>query len=235
MKNKSLSLEQKRVDHDLMMIIIVTFIVLGIYTGYNEPFDAFAKNENLPLLLRTAVLAFFQFGVAGLGITMVSIYRKESFVQFGLNRKNLMKAILLSIITFVPYSIFSIVTGETTSYMPFQSVLFTKDVLSSPLPINVIGMLIIALAWGFFEGFNYVVIADKINIRFPSSHFWLDWGAITCAVMCILIHGVIGITPSDIIEMMTVLFIIYGMLMVRKMTGNAWGCVFIFVFLWNAF
>ena len=53
--------------------------------------------------------------------------------------------------------------------------------------------------------------------------------------MCILIHGAIGVTPKDFIEMLTVLFIIYGILMVRKFTGNAWGCVFVFVFLWNAY
>jgi hypothetical protein len=25
------------------------------------------------------------------------------------------------------------------------------------------------------------------------------------------------------------------MLIIREITGNAWGCIFIFVFLWNAF
>ncbi len=35
--------------------------------------------------------------------------------------------------------------------------------------------------------------------------------------------------------MITILIIIYGMLMVKEITDNAWGCVFMFVFLWNAF
>ncbi len=35
--------------------------------------------------------------------------------------------------------------------------------------------------------------------------------------------------------MITILIIIYGMLMVKEITGNVWGCVFVFVFLWNAF
>jgi hypothetical protein len=96
-------------------------------------------------------------------------------------------------------------------------------------------MTIIAIAWGFFEGFNYIVIMDKINIRYPSKNKWLDIGAITCAIMCILIHGAIGVNPKDFIEMLTVLIIIYGMLMVRKFTGNAWGSVFAFIFLWNAY
>jgi len=53
--------------------------------------------------------------------------------------------------------------------------------------------------------------------------------------MCILIHGMIGVTPEGFLEMLTVMIIIYGMLMVKEFTGNAWGCIFIFVFLWNAF
>lgn len=80
-----------------------------------------------------------------------------------------------------------------------------------------------------------MVISDKINRRFPSKNRWLNWGAIICALMCILIHGMVGVTPEGILEMLTVMIIIYGMLMVRTFTGNAWGCVFIFVFLWNAF
>jgi len=45
----------------------------------------------------------------------------------------------------------------------------------------------------------------------------------------------IGVTPEGFLEMLTVMIIIYGMLMVKEFTGNAWGCIFIFVFLWNAF
>jgi len=235
MKKKKLSREQKRTNIDLYIIFISTFIILGIYMGFKTSIDTFIKSGNIHILIRTAAIAFIQFGVAGLGITIVSVYRKESFIKYGLNSKNIIKTILLSALMFVPQIIFMVVTGEATSYMPFQRVGMTKEVLSSAVPINVIGMLLIAIAWGFFEGFNYTVITDKINTRYPSSNKWLDWGAITCAIMCILIHGMVGVSLSGIIEMITVLIIIYGMLIVRKFTGNAWGTVFIFVFLWNAF
>ncbi len=52
--------------------------------------------------------------------------------------------------------------------------------------------------------------------------------------MCIVVHGAIGVTPDAIIEMLCTIFLIYGMLMVRKKTGNAWGCVLIFFAYWNA-
>ncbi|MDY2523197.1 hypothetical protein SOP64_10755, partial [Weissella confusa] len=111
----------------------------------------------------------------------------------------------------------------------------TKELLVSRFPSTVIGILITAIVWGFFEGFNYVVISDKINKRYPTNYLWLDWGAIFCAILCIVIHGAIGLTVESIVEMISIVLIIYGMLLVKKLTGNAWGCVFVFVFLWNAF
>lgn len=52
--------------------------------------------------------------------------------------------------------------------------------------------------------------------------------------MCILVHGAIGITPDAFMEMAVTVFLIYGMLLVRRLTGNAWGCVLIFLICWNA-
>jgi hypothetical protein len=63
----------------------------------------------------------------------------------------------------------------------------------------------------------------------------VSWGALICAAMCVAVHGAIGVTPGGIAEMVTILVLIYGMLEVRRRTGNAWGCVCVFVFLWNAF
>lgn len=235
MDKKILTIDQKKANIDLWIIIITVCIVLGIYNKFNNAISDTVYNIQLPILLRTFFIALFQYGVAGLGITLVFIYRKESIFSYGLCRKNLFITLVLSALMFLPNIIFNIITGDATSYLPFQGVSITKEVLSSSLLIKIIGLSIIAVAWGFLEGFNYAVITDKINILYPSKNKWIDIGAISCAIMCILIHGAIGITPKDIIEMFTVLIIIYGMLMVRKFTGNAWGCVFLFVFLWNAY
>ena len=101
------------------------------------------------------------------------------------------------------------------------------------IPFSILGMALIVLVWGFFEGFNYVVICDKINRRYPTTNEWLDYGAITCAIMCILFHP-FSTSFWGIVEIITTVIAIYGMLMVKKKTGNAWGCVFAFCFIWNA-
>jgi uncharacterized membrane protein YqaE (UPF0057 family) len=235
LEKMKLTNEQKRMDIDLYIIIATTLSVLGVYMGFQNQFTIFVQNQNIHILLRTLVSALLQFGVAGIGITIVSVFRKESFLTYGLKCKGATLSILLCVLCYVPYIIFIFVTKQVDGYLPFQSVWVTKEVLASGFPINIIGMILIAIAWGFFEGFNYVIISDKINKRCPSKNKWLNWGAIVCAVLCILIHGFIGITPEGIIEMLTVLIIVYGMLMVKEVTGNVWGCVFIFVFLWNAF
>lgn len=227
--------KQKELDIDLWIITIVSFVSLGIFMIFQKEIYGIVKNEELPILSRVLLVAIFQYGLAGFGITIVSIFRKEHFLSYGLKTEGMFLSILLCVLCFIPNIIFSYTLGQSNSYLPFQTVLTTKEVLASDFPINVIGMLITATAWGFFEGFNYIVISEKINRRYPTNSKWLNWGAIFCAIMCILIHGVIGVTFEGIIEMITVLIIIYGMLMVKEFTGNAWGCVFIFIFLWNAF
>ena len=131
--------------------------------------------------------------------------------------------------------LFLISRGQIHSYLPFQSILLTREVLASSFPTNILGFLLIGLIWGFWEGFNYVVIANKINCRFPSHQTWLDYGALTCALICLMIHGMISFHLHAILEALSVFILIYGMLVIQKRTGNAWGCIFIFLFIWNAF
>jgi hypothetical protein len=234
MLKPQLAIEQKKVNIDLYIIVGFTIIILAILMSFQTQFYFLAKNKEVHILLRTLGMAFMQFGIAGFGIITIMILRKENFRSYGLKRKGALKSIIFSVLMFVPFAILSIFTGSLNGYLPFQSVWMTKELLASNFPINIVGMLLITISWGFFEGFNYVVISKKINTRFPTSNRWLNWGAIVCAIMCILIHGVIGITPESIIETVTVFIIIYGMLIVKEYTDNAWGSVFIFIFLWNA-
>lgn len=48
-------------------------------------------------------------------------------------------------------------------------------------------------------------------------------------------HMAVGAAPNSIFQAVAFFILIYGMLIVKEFTGNDWGVVFIFVFLWNAF
>ena len=232
MAKQQLSAEQKRLDTDIWIIALVTLGVFLFYVTAGKQLMSFVVNSNISVVPRLLLNAGVQFGVAGLGITIVCILRKEKFTHFGLIRKNVFKAIIWTIICFVPSILYVFLSGQFNGYQPF-SILITDDVIASGIPFSIIGMALIIVVWGFFEGFNYAVICEKINSRYPSKKKWLDYGAISCAIICILFHP-FSTSFWGIVEIITTFIAIYGMLMVRKQTGNAWGCVFAFCFIWNA-
>ncbi len=227
---------KKQLSIDLWMILIVIFIVLGVIVfGLGSGMNQFSNNQSVNIVIRVLVIGVCgQFGIAGLGITIVCLLRKESFLKFGLNTKNLLPALGLSLLCCVPDFIYCLISGSVHTWCPFWDVNTTPEVLSSAFPYNVLAFAITAICWGFFEGFNYVVIRDKISEMLPSKYRFWDWGAFICAIMCILIHGAVGVTPDALIEMIVTIILIYGMLIVRKETGNAWGCILIFFVYWNA-
>ncbi|MEZ7748434.1 hypothetical protein O3777_01680 [Gemella sanguinis] len=232
MSKKQLTVEEKRLDLDLTIIGIVTFLVFGLFVLYAKQINGFISNENINVVLRLLLNAGIQFGVAGLGIVIVMVFRKESFSSYGLKMDNIVKSILGTIVSFLPVIIYIFASGSFKGYHPLH-ISITKDVIVSGFPINILGMCLILIVWGFFEGFNYAVIADKINKRYPTKSIWLNYGAITCAFICLLFHPI----KTDfwgIIELITTFIAIYGMLIVKAKTNNAWGCIFAFVFIWNA-
>ena len=232
MEKQQLTAEQKRLDTDLWIIAAVTFAVFLSYAVMGKQLMSFIADKSISVIPRLLLNAAVQFGVAGLGVTIVCVIRKEKFTQFGLAGKNIVKAIIYTALCFAPSICFTFVSGRFKGYQPFN-ILITDEVLSSGLPISILGMAIIVIVWGFFEGFNYAVICEKINKRYPSANRWLDYGAISCAIICLLFHP-LSMTLWGLIEMITTFVAIYGMLIVKKQTGNAWGCVFAFCFIWNA-
>lgn len=232
MAKQTLTIEQKRLDIDIWIIVLVTLGSFVIYTITGNQLMNFVKNSDVSVIPRLLLNATVQFGVAGMGISLVCILRKERFSKFGLKTKNSGKAIIGTVLCFVPIIGYIFASGQFSGYQPFSTILVIKDVLSAGAPVSIIGMVIIIVVWGF-EGFNYVVICYKINKRYPSTNQWLDYGAITCAIVCILFHP-ISFSFWGIVQIITTFAAIYGMLIVKKITGNAWGCIFAFLFIWNA-
>lgn len=128
------------------------------------------------LLLQTLLGALTEYGVFGLGITIVCAVRRESFRSFGLKWEKLGVTVLLSALACAPAFVSMLFRNEVHSYLPFQTVNFTKQVLEAGFPVSLVGMVIIAASWGFFEGFSYVVIAERVNRLFPVRRVWLNAG-----------------------------------------------------------
>ena len=174
MSKKQLALEQKKLDLDLTIIGIITFMVFGIYAVYSNQMKDFITNRSINIVSRLLLNAGIQFGVAGLGIVIVMILRKESFSEYGLKTKNIFKSILGTILCFSPLVIYIFASGNFRGYHPFK-IMLTDDVFSSGFPTNIFGMGMIVLVWEFFEGFNYAVISDKINKRYHSKSIFANY------------------------------------------------------------
>ena len=223
---------KKKLTIDLWIIALVTIAVYIVYGVFGSRIMSFCKNSDISVWPRLLTAAALEFGIAGLGITIVGLMRKESFASFGLRWENAIKAVLWTIVFFLPYILFIFLSGQFEGYEPL-SIMVTPDLHKAGIVATIIGTLVIAVVWGFLEGFNYVVICEKINRRFPVKTKFFDWGALVVSIMGILFH-LMSFSIQGIIEIVTTFIAIYGMLQVRKVYKNAWGCVFAFLFIWNA-
>ena len=223
---------KKKLPIELWIIALVTRAVDIVYGVFGSRIMSFCKNSDISVWPRLLTAAALEFGIAGLGITIVGLMRKESFASFGLRWENAIKAVLWTIVFFLPYILFIFLSGQFEGYEPL-SIMVTPDLHKAGIVATIIGTLVIAVVWGFFEGFNYVVICEKINRRFPVKTKFFDWGALVVSIMGILFHPM-SFSIQGIIEIVTTFIAIYGMLQVRKVYKNAWGCVFAFLFIWNA-
>ena len=71
--------KQKELNMDLWIITIVSLVSLGIFIAFQKEIYGIVKDDAFPILLRVLLSALFQYGVAGVGIAIVSILRKEYF------------------------------------------------------------------------------------------------------------------------------------------------------------
>lgn len=227
---QELTAAQKKLDTDIWIIALITLAGFMFYMINGNKLAAFIDDEHTHILLRTIVVAFLQFSIAGLGSMIVCILRKETLAEMGIRKKGALKAILSSVICFLPYLVYLFASGQFSGYMPL-SILISDNILSSTILNKIIGMTIVVIAWGFFEGFNYYIISKKINQRYPGK---IDSGAVTCALVCILFHP-FRTSFWGIIEILATFIFIYGMVHSANKNKNAWGCIFSFLFLWNAF
>ena len=229
------TIEKQKAKRDLIILFCATLIPLIIYLFFANVWNIRGRDESINFWLRFWSISLTAYGLAGLGCTIVFLYRKERFSDYGLVKKDAFLSIALSVFAFIPHFLFMYFTGDVEGYLPMNGTVLTDSVLARPFPQNILCMGFLFLIWGFFEGMSYVYISKKINTIFPPKNQYLNWGAIFGGIVCVLMHGMIGLDILTIIEAITVFIFIYGILVVKDKTGNAWGCVFSFLFLWNAF
>lgn len=91
---------KKKLTIDLWIIALVTIAVYIVYGVFGSRIMSFCKNSDISVWPRLLTAAALEFGIAGLGITIVGLMRKESFASFGLRWENAIKAVLWTIVFF---------------------------------------------------------------------------------------------------------------------------------------
>ena len=227
--------EKKYAKQDLLILTVITMLPLFIYVFFGSAIMQFGRNSENNIWLRFLPVLLIQFGQAGLGASVVAILRKESLKSYGMRRANSIKAIIFACAAFLPHMLFVLFVEGKQRYTPFMGMFLTKEILGVKFPFNLLGYSVIVLVWGFFEGFTYLVWSRKINQLMPSSNKWINWGAIFSATVCVLIHGMVGLDAETILEGATSFIFVYCILTSKDILKNSWGCIFSFMFLWNAF
>ena len=103
---------KKKLTIDLWIIALVTIAVYIVYGVFGSRIMSFCKNSDISVWPRLLTAAALEFGIAGLGITIVGLMRKESFASFGLRWENAIKAVLWTIVFFLPYILFIFLSGQ---------------------------------------------------------------------------------------------------------------------------
>lgn len=147
---KELTVEQKRLETDIWIVALTTLAGFILYIVLSDSLVGFIDNDEIPILLRALVTGLVQFSIAGLGSSLVCIVRKDTFSRMGLKKKGVLKAIAGTVVFFIPYLIYLLVSGQLNGYMPL-SVLIVDNILASNIFNRVIGMLIVGFFWDFLK------------------------------------------------------------------------------------
>ncbi len=215
-------------------MLVVSFAFAALYISFGDQIMAYGKDDGNPLMLRFLPVLAIQFGMSCLGPGIVMLKNHERFSDYCLMSENCIKAILLSLLFAVPTMVFLLAFGELHSFLPFQGMFLTREILHGAFPLNGALYLVIALVWGFGEGFFYVVLSQKINALIPPKRFW-NVGAFVCAVIAVLIHGMIGTDLKTVLEALATFVLMYGAVCVKDAFRNSWGLIAVFFVVWNAF
>lgn len=133
-----LTLVQKKLDTDIWIISLVSLGIFLIYLVFGNRLMEYVTSD-APLLSRVLLSAAVQFGLAGFGISIVCVYRKERFSIFGLVKKNVIISIIGTVLCFIPYIVYIVASGQFHNYSPLN-IMIMHDILNSKFPINIFGV-----------------------------------------------------------------------------------------------
>ena len=211
---------------DLLAITLVTAAAIVAYGVFKNDLKSFTGFGAI------AAYAAMEFSVAGLGPVVVMILRRERFSTYGFTKNNLSLSLAVGLISIFLFILLVYLTAGTVQWQPLRRISVTATALALPLPLNILGLVLIAAAWGFFEGFTLIVASKKINALVATNNPWLKPGPILIIVVNLIVHALTDHTIDA--TWIVAALVTYAVVLIPETTRNSWGGALLFFGIWNA-
>lgn len=165
--------------------------------------------------------AAFQLLVEGTAPFTLMALRREGFASYGLVRRNIVRSLIVGLFLAVIYDAALSWHAGAVLWVPLRRQPAMRISLSLGFPLNLIGIAISVLIWGFTEGFFGVYFAKKVNLALGRSGAgWFAPGVLAFALFNGLVHLIVGQGMEGFISSFASG---YAIAVVPAVTENAWG------------
>jgi hypothetical protein len=166
-------------------------------------------------------MVLFQFSIEGVAPLTLMLARRESFSSYGFSWQRLGSSLWLGLLLALLYDIGVSVRAHALMWIPLRGQPAIRISLASGFPLNVTGITITVIIWGFLEGFFGIYFARKINVLLGhSGRGWLAPGVLAFALFNGGVHLIVGQGLEGVI---TSFVSGYAIAVVPAVTGNGWG------------
>ena len=80
---------KRKAKTDLLIVFLASLVPMVIYLIFEQSWRSLAQNSSVNFWYRFSMLSLIAYCLAGLGFTIVMLYRKENLSRYGLVKINI--------------------------------------------------------------------------------------------------------------------------------------------------
>jgi hypothetical protein len=166
-------------------------------------------------------LALFQFCSENLVPLALVAARRESFSFYGFAWKRLGRSLQLGVFLTLLYDAGLSLYTQTLLWIPLRRQPAIRMSLAAGFPLNLIGIAVTLMVWGFLEGFFGIYFARKVNLLTGhSGRGWFAPGVLAFALFNGVVHLIVG---QGLEGFLTSFASGYAIAVISAVTRHAWG------------
>ncbi len=169
-------------------------------------------------VLATALYQLCAESLVPLGLVLA---RRESLSCYGFSWHRLRSSLLFGLLLALLYDAGISLYSHALIWVPLRRQPAIRMSLATGFPLNLLGIAITLITWGFLEGFFGIYFARKINVvLMHSGRGWFAPGVLAFALFNGGVHLIVG---QGLEGFITSFASGYAIAVVPAVTGNAWG------------